>query len=177
MKTIETEFLQTVIKRFRAAQELAEKTFAQLADADFFFQPNKASNSIAVTIQHMSGNMLSRWTHFLTEDGEKDWRNRDAEFEVHTLNREQMLYIWNKGWDCLYNALTSLQEGDLQKSILIRGEALSVIDAIHRQLSHYSYHVGQIVYLGRFIKDQEWQSLSIPKGQSEIYNKKMKPKH
>jgi hypothetical protein len=174
MKSFAAEVLQSAIKRFRGYQDLGEKAFVQLSDPDFYFQPNAASNSIAVIIQHISGNMLSRWTNFLTEDGEKDWRNRDAEFEANTVSREQLMNEWHKGWDCLLNALTSLNENDLQKTVHIRGEALSAIDAIHRQLAHYAYHVGQIVYLGRLIKDQQWRSLSIPKGQSERYNKNMK---
>ncbi len=174
MKTIATEFLETAIKRFQDSRGLAEKTFTQLADDDFYIQPNAASNSIAVIIQHMSGNMLSRWTNFLSEDGEKEWRNRDKEFETHVLGREQLMYIWNKGWDCLISALKELKEEDLLKSILIRDEKHSVIDAVHRQLSHYPYHVGQIVYIGRLIRNQQWKSLSIPKGQSEIFNKNMK---
>ena len=176
MNTAET-FLQTSIKRFAVYKELADKTFIQLQDADFHFQPNAASNSMAVIIQHMSGNMLSRWTNFLTEDGEKEWRNRDTEFELHTAyNKEQLLAIWEKGWQCLFDTLASLKEEDLLKIIFIRKEGQSVIDAIHRQLAHYPYHVGQIVYMGRLIKNDQWQSLSIPVGKSGDYNQQMATK-
>ncbi|WP_207510301.1 DUF1572 family protein [Longitalea luteola] len=166
-----TEFLQTAIKRLRYYKSLGEKTFDQLTDADFHFAPNEASNSIAVIIQHLSGNMLSRWTNFLTEDGEKAWRQRDEEFEVHNYSRQQLLDLWEKGWNCFLQALTALTEDDLLKTIYIREEPLSVIDAINRQLAHYPYHVGQILYIGKLLKNTGWQSLSIEKGKSELYNK------
>jgi hypothetical protein len=165
------EYLQTAIRRLRYYKLLGEKTFEQLTDADFHFAPNEASNSIAVIIQHVSGNMLSRWTNFLTEDGEKAWRNRDEEFEVHHYSKQQLLELWEKGWQCFLNALTSLTENDLLKTIYIREEPLLVIDAINRQLAHYPYHVGQILYIGKQIKDANWQSQSIEKGQSDAYNK------
>ncbi len=166
-----TEYLQTTIRRLRYYKMLGEKTFEQLTDADFHYAPNEASNSIAVIIQHVSGNMLSRWTNFLTEDGEKAWRNRDEEFEVHNYSKQQLLELWEKGWQCFLNALTSLTENDLLKTIYIREEPLLVIDAINRQLAHYPYHVGQILYIGKLIKDTAWQSQSIEKGKSEAYNK------
>ncbi|WP_205510766.1 DUF1572 family protein [Longitalea arenae] len=169
--SIGTEFLHTAIKRLRYYKGLGEKTFDQLTEADLHFTPNEASNSIAVIIQHLSGNMLSRWTNFLTEDGEKAWRQRDEEFEVHDYSREQLLLLWEEGWNCFLNALTALTENDLLKTIYIREEPLSVIDAINRQLAHYPYHVGQILYIGKIIKDRSWQSLSIEKGKSEAYNK------
>lgn len=169
--TLGTEYLQTAIRRLRYYKLLGEKTFEQLSDVDFHYASNEASNSIAVIIQHVSGNMLSRWTNFLTEDGEKAWRNRDEEFEVHKYSKQQLLELWEKGWQCFLNALTSLTENDLLKTIYIREEPLLVIDAINRQLAHYPYHVGQILYIGKEIKGASWQSLSIEKGQSEVYNK------
>jgi len=176
MQSIGTTMLQTAIKRFAVYKDLGDKTFAQLPDAGFLFQPNEASNSIAVIIQHMSGNMLSRWTNFLTEDGEKEWRNRDEEFESHAYDKTPLLLMWEKGWQCLFDALNALKEEDLMKTIYIRTEGQLVIDAIHRQLAHYSYHVGQIVYLGRLIKNNDWQSLSIEKGKSAAYNQQMENK-
>lgn len=170
MNTIGKEFLQTVIRRVKYYKELGDKTFAQLNDTDFHYQPNEASNSIAVIIQHMSGNMFSRWTNPLTEDGEKEWRQRDDEFTVHDYSKQQLLEIWEKGWKCFIDALDSLNENDLLKTIMIRKEELTVIDAVNRQLAHYPYHVGQIVYLGRMVKNLEWKNLSIPKGQSLQYN-------
>ena len=169
--SIGSECLQTVIRRLRYYKSLGEKTFDQLTDADFHFTPNNTCNSIAVIIQHVSGNMLSRWTNFLTEDGEKAWRQRDDEFEVHDYSKQQLLELWEKGWDCFLNAITPLTETDLLKTVYIRQEPLSVIDAINRQLAHYPYHIGQILYIGKIIKDAGWQSLSIEKGKSEDYNK------
>jgi hypothetical protein len=171
MNTIGKEFLQTVIRRVKYYKDLGDKTFEQLNDADFHYQPNSESNSIAVIIQHINGNMLSRWTNFLTEDGEKEWRNRDDEFAIHDYSKQQLLEIWEKGWKCFLEALESLKEDDLLKTIFIRQEELTVIDAINRQLAHYPYHVGQIVYVGRIIKDQVWKNLSIPKNKSAQYNK------
>jgi hypothetical protein len=119
----------------------------------------------------MTGNMLSRWTNFLTEDGEKEWRKRDDEFSVHDYNKPQLMEIWETGWKCFLDALESLKDDDLLKTVYIRQEKLSAIDAINRQLAHYPYHVGQIVYLGRMIENHSWKNLSIPKGQSQQYNK------
>jgi hypothetical protein len=165
------EYLQTVIRRVKYYKDLGDKTFEQIDnDADFHYQPNEESNSIAVIIQHMAGNMLSRWTNFLTEDGEKEWRQRDEEFVVHRYNKKELIDIWEKGWKCFLDALESIGEDDLLKMIHIRQEKLSAVDAINRQLAHYPYHVGQIVYLGRMIKNHAWKSLSIPKGNSEQYN-------
>lgn len=166
-----SEFLVTAIKRLKYYKDLADKTFAQLTAEQLHYQPNEESNSIAVIVQHLSGNMLSRWTHFLTEDGEKEWRQRDDEFEVHNYTKEQVLEVWEKGWDCFLTTLSSLTEHDLLKTVTIRQEPLSVTDAILRQLAHYPYHVGQIVYIGKMIKDRDWTSLSIPKGHSDQYNK------
>jgi len=167
-----TEYLQTVIRRVKYYKDLADKTFDQLtSDKDFHYQPNEESNSIAVIIQHMSGNMLSRWTNFLSEDGEKEWRERDDEFTVHDYTKRQLLEIWEKGWKCFLDALESLTDDDLLKTISIRQEKLSAIDAINRQLAHYPYHIGQIVYIGRIIRNETWKNLSIPKGHSQQYNK------
>lgn len=170
-------FLQSVIKRFAEYKSLGDKTLGQLNEAQLHVQPNESSNSIAIIIEHMHGNMLSRWTNFLTEDGEKPWRNRDAEFEVPTLSKEQLLHHWEEGWNVVLNALQSLNEDDLLKNITIRSQPLNVIDAINRQLAHYSSHVGQIVYIGKWLLNEKWQTLSIPKGQSQQVNEAMRAKH
>jgi Protein of unknown function (DUF1572) len=167
---IETIFLQSAIKRLSYYKDLGDKTFAQLTDADFYYQPNEVSNSIAIIIQHMAGNMLSRWTNFLTTDGEKDWRNRDTEFEVQQLSKQQLIALWQKGWNCCLDALHALKEEDLLKTIYIRSEGLLVLDAINRQLAHYPHHVGQIIYVGKIITNNNWQNLSIAKGQSTQFN-------
>jgi len=164
------EFLVTAIRRLKYYKDLGEKTFEQLEEKDFHYQPTSESNSIAVIIQHLAGNMLSRFTNFLTEDGEKEWRQRDYEFEVHDYTKQQIIDLWEKGWTCCLSALESVQEDDLINTIYIRKEPLSVIDAINRQLAHYPYHIGQIVYIGRMIRDKEWKNLSIPKNQSQQYN-------
>lgn len=164
------DFLITAIKRLKYYKQLGDNTFAQLEEKDFHYQPNEASNSIAVIVQHLHGNMLSRWTNFLTEDGEKPWRRRDDEFEVHAWSKQQLLGKWEEGWNCFLQSLQSLMDDDLAKTIYIRSEPLTVTDAINRQLAHYPYHVGQIVYIGRMIKDGQWRNLSIEKGKSEAYN-------
>ena len=169
-------FLESYLTRSSYYKELGDKTFEQLNEAGFHYQPNAESNSIAMIIQHMAGNMLSRFTNFLTEDGEKTWRNRDMEFEEQQLTREQLLIKWNEGWDCYLSVIKSLSEDDLLKTITIRSEELTVTDALNRQLAHYPYHVGQIVYIGRMIKKEEWKTLSIAKGKSDEFNSKMNTK-
>lgn len=164
------EYLSTVIKRFKYYKDLGEKTFEQLDEKDFHYMPTSESNSIAIIVQHLAGNMLSRFTNFLTEDGEKEWRQRDDEFEIHNYSKQQVIDLWNKGWECFLSALESLTENDLQTIVYIRKEPLSVIDAINRQLAHYPYHIGQVIFIGRMIKNKDWKSLSIPKGLSNQYN-------
>jgi uncharacterized damage-inducible protein DinB len=172
--TIGRTYLDSVIKRFREYRGLGEKTFAQIGDADMHLQPNESSNSIAMIIQHMHGNMLSRWTNFLTEDGEKPWRKREEEFEAKNLSKEELLKLWNEGWELFLATLDSLTEDDLLKTITIRTQPLIAVDALNRQLAHYGYHVGQIVYLGRWAIDRNWKSLSIPKGGTQQFNEDMK---
>jgi hypothetical protein len=161
--SIGLNFLESAEKEFGNYKSLAERTFAQLKDEDFYYQPNETCNSIAINIQHMHGNMVSRWTNFLTEDGEKEWRQRDGEFEVKQLTREQLELLWDEGWRALFEALKPLEKKDLKKTIHIRQKPLTVIEAINRQLAHYSYHVGQIVLLGKCVKGAEWENLSVPK--------------
>ena len=156
-------FIQDSIKRLEYYKSLGDKTFDQLSEKDFHFQPSPESNSIAIIIQHMYGNMLSRWTNFLTEDGEKQWRKRDAEFEPTEITKQDLMSFWNEGWICVFNALNGLQPDDLLETIYIRSEPLLVYDAILRQMAHYPYHVGQIIYIAKILKDAEWRSLSIPK--------------
>ena len=168
--SIGKEFLTTAIRRMKYYRDLGEKTFDQLNDEEIHFQPTSESNSIAVIVQHMTGNMLSRWTNFLTEDGEKEWRKRDEEFEKKQMSKQDLIEVWHKGWDCFLNALQSLKEEDLLTTVHIRQESLSVIDAINRQMAHYPYHVGQIIYIGKILRNNDWKSLSIPKGKSADYN-------
>lgn len=172
-------YLESVKKQFEYYKLLGDKTFAQLTEERLFWQYNDDSNSIATIVKHLWGNMLSRWTDFLTSDGEKEWRNRDSEFENDLRNRDELLRKWNEGWQCLFNALNLLTDVDLQKEIFIRNQGHTVMEAINRQLAHYPYHVGQIVFLGKMLSNGHWQSLSIPKGNSSTFNaeKFAQPKH
>lgn len=158
---------------------LGEKTFAQLTDEQLFRQYNEESNSIAIIVNHLWGNMLSRWMNFLTTDGEKEWRNRDAEFEKGIQTREELLNKWNEGWNCLFDALRTVTPENLNQEIYIRNMGHTVVEAINRQLAHYPYHVGQIVFIGKMACAEGWKSLSIPKGTSKEYNdtKFAQPKH
>ena len=161
------------IKRFQYYKELGDKTFAQLSDEQLFWQYNEESNSIAVIVQHLAGNMLSRWTNFLTEDGEKDWRNRDSEFVNNFKTKEEVLEYWEKGWKCLFDALNQLDEQNLNYPIYIRGEKHTVLDAVLRQLAHYPYHIGQIVYIAKMMKNDDWKTLSIARNKSGDFNTEM----
>ena len=160
-----------IIKQFDYYKLLGEKTFSQLSEKELFWQYNENSNSIAIIVNHLSGNMLSRWTDFLTTDGEKDWRNRDEEFEDNIHSKTELIDKWEQGWKCLFDALQQIKtDEDLQQIIYIRNEGHTVLEAINRQLAHYPYHVGQIVFIGKMLKNDEWNSLSIPKNKSADYN-------
>ncbi|HNO30023.1 MAG TPA: DUF1572 domain-containing protein [Chitinophagales bacterium] len=172
------DYISSVKNQFEYYKMLGEKTFTQVSDEQLFWKFNEESNSIATIVKHLSGNMLSRWTDFFTSDGEKEWRKRDEEFENDIQNREDMLKVWNEGWNCLYHVIDHLTADDLEKIIYIRNQGHSVVEAINRQLAHYPYHVGQIVFIGKMVMDEKWKSLSIPKGNSKAFNKEKfdKPK-
>jgi hypothetical protein len=163
-------FLTSTRKLFQYYKSLGDKAIAQVEDAQINWKPNEASNSIALIVHHLSGNMISRFTDFLTSDGEKPWRNRDAEFENGYASKVEMLKEWEKGWDVLFNSLDSLRGTDLEKVVFIRNEGHIVLDALQRQLAHYPHHVGQIVYVAKMLKEKDWKSLSIPKGKSASFN-------
>lgn len=165
-----SDYLKSSIQLFRYYKELGEKTVAVLSDEELHFQPHPESNSIAVIVKHLAGNMLSRFTNFLTEDGEKKWRERDNEFVDSLNSKEEILSVWNKGWTCVFQALETLNERDLDKIVFIRNQGHTVHEALQRQFAHYAYHVGQMVYLGKMIKGEDWKSLSVPKGKSKEYN-------
>lgn len=167
---MEEKYLKSVLKQFEYYKLLGEKTFAQLSEYELFWQFNDESNSIAVTVNHLWGNMKSRWTDFLTTDGEKEWRNRDLEFESVIKSRAEMIEKWEDGWSCLFDALHSINNENFDSKIVIRNQSHSIPEAINRQMMHYAYHIGQIVYIGRMIKGKKWQSLSIPKGKSKDFN-------
>jgi len=163
-------YLESSRKQFEYYKILGEKTFEQLSDVQLFWSPNSESNSIATIVKHLWGNMLSRWTDFLTTDGEKEWRKRDEEFENDIHSREELLHKWNEGWACLFHALEELSENNFNTIVYIRNQGHTITDAINRQLAHYAYHVGQIVFIGKILQFKNWTSLSIPKGNSNQFN-------
>ena len=165
-------FLPLAIQTFTTYRTLGEKALAQVPDDRLTWEPAPGVNSLAVIVQHLAGNMLSRWTDFLTSDGEKDWRDRDREFEDILERRDEIMTRWAEGWNCLLSTLHTLSDADLQRTILIRAEPHTVEQAIVRQLAHYAYHIGQMVYVARIIRGEAWQSLSIPRGESAAFNQR-----
>lgn len=175
--SIENEYLKIVKARFRSVKSLGDKTIEQLSEEELHWALNEESNSVATIVKHLSGNMVSRWTDIFHTDGEKPDRNRELEFEDDLHSKQEILKLWEKGWSTFFATLDLLTEHDLLKKILIRGEGHLVLEAIERQMSHYSYHIGQIVYIGKQVKSKKWKSLSIPKGKSEEYLQQMLKKH
>ena len=170
-------FLEDALKSFRDYKKLAEGALEQLDDAEFFRAIDDESNTIAVNMKHMAGNMLSRWTDFLTSDGEKANRERDMEFVMlPETTRADMLAYWERGWRCLFAAVEPLTADDLMRIVKIRGQDHTVVQAINRQIAHYAYHVGQIVYLAKHFKSSNWQTLSVPKNRSAEFNKYLEEK-
>ncbi|MFZ1514091.1 MAG: DUF1572 family protein [Saprospiraceae bacterium] len=167
---LHTTYLNGVKSLFKYYRSLAEKSIAQVEPEQIFLRPSDESNSIAIIVQHMAGNMISRWTDFKTTDGEKAWRNRDEEFMAIIQDKDQLMQRWEAGWECFEHALDSIYEEDLQEIIYIRNEGHSIMDALNRQLAHYSYHVGQIVFIAKMLKQSEWNSLSIALNKSASYN-------
>ena len=167
------EYLRVIKDICKKYKESGDKTFAQLEDRDFHFKPDPGSNSIAVIVKHLSGNMKSRFTDFLASDGEKSDRNRDSEFEDSNMSKVEIINLWEAGWRIFVNAFEGIKEEDLIRKVTIRNEPHSVIEALNRQAAHYAYHVGQIVMLAKMIKKEEWKTLSIPKGKSNDFNKSM----
>ena len=165
-----SNYLDNIRTIFRYYKSLGDRALAQLDEDEVNFKPDQHSNSVAIIVKHLAGNMLSRWTNFLVEDGEKEWRNRDQEFEETILNKADLLATWEKGWACLFNAIDPLNTEHMGNIVFIRNEGHSLLEAINRQLGHYSYHVGQIVFLVKHSKSIEWESLSISKGGSKSFN-------
>jgi hypothetical protein len=164
------------IKRFQYYKSLGNKSFVQLSDDQIFWQYKDESNSIAVIVKHIAGNMLSRWTNFLTEDGEKSWRNRDEEFVNTFKTKQEVIDFWENGWVCLFDALNQVNDENLYSTVYIRGEAHTVLDAIVRQVAHYPYHIGQIVSIAKMMKNDDWKTLSIERNKSQEFNNEMKDK-
>jgi Protein of unknown function (DUF1572) len=171
---VESHFLEDAARQLRKYQALAEDALAQVGGEDLFRAPDAESNSIAIVVKHVSGNMHSRWRDFLTSDGEKPDRRRDSEFEIEPADtRASILDRWERGWKLLFETLAALSPADLLRTVTVRGEAHTVMQAINRQLTHYAYHVGQIVYLARLFAGPRWRSLSIPKGKSKQFDVSM----
>ncbi len=168
-----TSCLEDSLTLFRYYKNLADRAMAQVADPQLVSVLDGEMNSIAVIVKHMAGNMRSRWTDFLTSDGEKPDRDRDAEFTDPPATRQALLGLWEEGWQCLFTALEPLSEDDLGRTVTIRGEAHSVMQAIHRQVAHYSYHCGQIVFLAKHFQQSGWQYLTIPRAQSAQFNRRV----
>ncbi len=162
--------IDSLRKLYRYYHHLGLQAMKQIPDEHLFEQPNEVSNSISLIVKHLHGNMLSRWTDFLHSDGEKEWRQRDDEFEDTFTTREEVNTAYAKGWQCVFDAIDPLTDEDLSRIVYIRNEGHTVLEAIHRQLGHYAYHIGQIVYLARMWKGNDWESLSIPKGASKAFN-------
>ncbi len=167
-------YLKDALTVFRNLKRMAERAAAQLSDEEFFHAIDAESNSVALIMKHMAGNMRSRWTDFLTSDGEKPDRHRDSEFLLEGEDRRAVEERWEAGWRCVFGALEPLKPEDLLRTITIRGEPHTVVMAINRQLSHYGQHTGQIVFLAKHLKSDAWQTLSIPRGQSEAFNEKLR---
>jgi len=166
--TYTTSYLEDSLAIFRQYKKLAEAAMAQVADAQLTDVLDGEMNSIALVVKHMAGNMRSRWTEFLTTDGEKPDRNRDSEFVEPPMTREALMEMWETGWRCVWSALEPLKQEDLGRTVTIRGEAHSVLQAINRQIAHYAYHVGQIVMLAKHFQGESWRSLTIPKKKGAI---------
>ena len=164
-------YLDDARSAMRAYKKLADKAIAQLKDDEFFIALDEEANSVAVVMKHMAGNMLSRWTDFLTSDGEKPDRNRDMEFVIEPqTTKDDVIAYWEHGWKCVFDALEPLRVEDFEKKVMIRGEEHTIVQAINRQLMHYAYHIGQIVFLAKHFRSAEWKSLSIPKNRSAEFN-------
>lgn len=173
-ETIVQNYFEDALSSLRSGKKLADKAIAQLKDEEFFVTLDKESNSIAVIMKHMAGNMFSRWTDFLNSDGEKPNRNRDMEFVIEPeTTKDDVIDYWERGWKCVFEALEPLHPEDLEKTVKIRGEEHTIVEAINRQMMHYSYHVGQIVFLAKHFRSTEWTSLSIPRNRSAEFNASM----
>ena len=172
-KSEAAEYLRVIKEDFKKYKGLGDKTFLQLDEKDFHFKFDEESNSIAVIMQHISGNIISRFTDFFNSDGEKPERNRDAEFEEAELQKTELISTWEKSWQIFFSTLDDIKEVDLVRTVKIRNEPHSVIEALNRQATHYAYHIGQIVLIAKHLKKDKWQTLSVPKKKSEQFNKEM----
>lgn len=164
-------YLDDALKSFRNYKKLAERAIEQVTDEEFFAAIDEEANSIAVVVKHIAGNLRSRWTDFLTTDGEKDFRDRDSEFEITLDTRESLMEFWESGWQTVFEAIEPLKADDLSRMVTVRGQPHTVVEAINRQLTHYAYHIGQIVLLAKHFRSKEWKTLSVPKNRSADFNR------
>ena len=176
MNQVIENYLSDAIASFRNYKKMADKALAQVSDAEFFRALDAEDNSIAVVVKHIAGNQISRWSDFLTSDGEKDFRNRDTEFELNGDTRQSLTEFWETGWLTLFSALEALTTDDFSKTITIRGEPHTIVEAINRQMTHYAYHIGQITFLAKHFRSNDWKTLSVPKNKSADFNKFMTEK-
>ena len=170
--SIATNYIQSTQLQFKDTKRLGTAILNTLTETELHFKYNNESSSIATIVAHIAGNMHSRWTDFYTEDGEKAWRKRDAEFEISTVSKTEIIQLWEDGWNCLFHIIDDLSPEKLEMEIFIRSEKHTVLEAINRQISHYSYHVGQLVYIAKMIQNNQWKPLSIPKNKSKEYQHK-----
>jgi uncharacterized damage-inducible protein DinB len=168
-----TSYIEDSLSLFRYYKKLSERAMEQLADEELFTRLDEEMNSVAIIVKHMAGNMRSRWTDFLTSDGEKPDRNRDSEFVAPTATRAELMRVWNDGWERIFQALEPLSDADLGREVFIRGEPHSVMQAINRQIAHYAHHCGQIVFLAKHLKGSSWKTLSVPRNKSAEFNRKV----
>ena len=176
-EAIVQNYFEDAVSSFKAAKKLADKAIAQMKDEEFFVTLDEEANSVAVIMKHMAGNMFSRWTNFLTSDGEKPDRNRDMEFVIEAnTTKADVLDYWERGWACVFAAVEPLTPEDFEKTVTIRGEKHTIVQALNRQMTHYSYHIGQIVFLAKHFRSGQWNSLSIPRNKSVEFNAQMQSK-
>lgn len=168
-----SSYLKSIRFEYMRYKTMAERAVAQLEDGELHWKASENANSVAVLMQHIAGNTLSRFTDFLTSDGEKNWRDRDSEFEEQFTDRGELMAYWERGWQCLFDALNALAEADLERTVYVRAEGHTVAEALNRSMGHHAYHVGQIVHIGIQLKGDAWQTLSIPRGQSQAFNEQM----
>jgi len=171
IEDIVRNFHADAVESFRNYKKMAERAMEQVSDEEFFVAIDEEANSIGIIVKHLAGNLISRWTDFLTTDGEKPTRDRDAEFEIRDDSREALMEFWERGWKTLFDNIEPLTVEDFSKTVTIRGQVHTIVEAFNRQLSHYAYHIGQIVLLAKHFKSSEWRTLSIPKNRSAEFNK------
>ena len=175
--TLAAHYLEEIRRQLQGYKRLADGALAQISEEEFFRELDPESNSIAIVVKHLAGNMRSRFTDFLTTDGEKPDRNRDQEFEVGTGNRAEFMAAWERGWKAVFNTIDALKPEDVERTVMIRSEPHTVLQALNRALAHFASHIGQIIYLAKYYRSEKWTTLSVPRGKTDEFNAKMREKH